>query len=158
MTFFHLTLWYQLIGNLEWSFSNIDHIWKNKACIISTQIFRIVIYLPKTFLATQSLFIVWNQKQMIYILVKTGSGKRNWLTSKDLAKILPLRTQSLFIVWNQKQMIYILVKTGSGKRNWLTSKDLAKILPLRTQSLFIVWNKKNAFRLRKNRIQREEVA
>ena len=81
--------------NLEWSFSNNDNTWTNKTCIISTQTFRIVIDLSKTFLQTQSFFIIYNHKQMIFILGKTGSGKTSWLTSKALAELLP-RIQNLY--------------------------------------------------------------
>ena len=112
--------------NLEWSFSNIDNTWKNKACIISTQTFRIVIHLSKTFLETQSLFIIWNQKQMIFILVKTGSGKRSWLTSKDLAKLLP-RIQNLY------QITYLFSNTVQSlsiqlfHTNWLALRETLQL-------------------------------
>ena len=44
---------------------------------------------------------------MIFILVKTESGKRSWLTSKDLAKLLP-RIQKLY------QITYIFCNTVSS--------------------------------------------
>ena len=51
-------------SNLESSFLINDTSWKNKTLIISTQTFRMVTNLSKTFLQTQSFFIVWNQKQI----------------------------------------------------------------------------------------------
>ena len=93
--------------NLEWRFSNIDNTWKNKTCIILTETFIIVINLSKTFLQTQSFFIVWNQKQMTFILGKRGSGKRSCLKSKGLTKLLP-RIQNLY------QITYILCNTVSS--------------------------------------------
>ena len=108
--------------NLEWSSLNIDNTWKNKACIISTQTFRIAIHPSKTFLETQSLFIIWNQKQMIFILVKTGSEKRSWLTSKGLAKLLP-KIQNLY------QITYIFCCTVQSisiqpfDTNWLAPRE-----------------------------------
>ena len=77
------------LSYLESSFSNSDTCWKNKTCIISTKTLRIEIYLSKTFLQTQSFFIVWNQKQMIFVLEKTGSKDRKLLNLKGLANFLP---------------------------------------------------------------------
>ena len=51
--------------------------------------------LSKTFLQTQSFFIIYNHKQMIFILGKTGSGKTSWSTSKALSELSP-RTQKLY--------------------------------------------------------------
>ena len=79
----------------------------SRTCIISTETFRIVINLSKTFLQTQSFFVVWNHKQMIFILGKTGSGKRSCLTSKGLPKPLP-RIQNLY------QITYIPCNTVSS--------------------------------------------
>ena len=75
------------LSNLEWSFSNIDNTWKNKTCVLLTKRFRIVINLSKTCLQIQSFFIVWNQKQMVFVLGETGSGKRSCLKSKVLARL-----------------------------------------------------------------------
>ena len=89
---------------LEWCFSNIDNTWTNKTCIISIETFRIVINPSKTFLQTQSFFIVWNQKQINLILGKRGSGKRIYLKSKSLAKLLPT-------IQNLYQITYIFCNT-----------------------------------------------
>ena len=103
---------------LEWSFWNIDHTWTNKTCIISTQTFRIVINLSKTFLQIQSFFIVYNHKQMIFSLEKTGSGKTNWLSSNGLSELL-LRIQNLY------QITYLFCNTVQSisvellHSNWL---------------------------------------
>ena len=53
------------LSNLESSFLNSDTSWKNKTPTISTKTLRMKIYLSRTFLQTQSFFVVWNQKQMI---------------------------------------------------------------------------------------------
>ena len=112
--------------NLEWSFSNNDNTWTNKTCIISTQTFRIVINLSKTFLQTQSFFIVYNHKQMIFILGKTGSGKTSWLTSKGLSELLP-RIQNLY------QITYLFCNTVQSisiqlfDTNWLALRETLRI-------------------------------
>ena len=112
--------------NLEWSFSNNDNTWTNKTCIISTETFRIVINLSKTFLQTQSFFIVWNQKQMTFILGKRGSGKRSCLKSKGLAKLLP-RIQNLY------QITYIFCNTVQSisiqpfDTNWLAPRETLEL-------------------------------
>ena len=76
--------------NLEWSDT-----WKNKTCMISRETFRIVINLSKTFLQIQSIFIVSNQKQMIFVLRRPWSSEKKLLISKGLAKLSP-RTQKLY--------------------------------------------------------------
>ena len=83
--------------NLEWSFSNIDNSWKTKTFIISTEPFRMVIKLTKTFLQTQSFFIVWKQKKgfSTRIFYEQNRWKGSCLTSKGLAKLLP-RIQKLY--------------------------------------------------------------
>ena len=73
-------------------------------CIISTETFRIVISLSKNFLQIQSFFIVWNQKQINFVLGKRASGKRSCLKSKGLRKLLA-RIQNLF------QITYIFCNT-----------------------------------------------
>ena len=82
-------------SNLESSFSIIYTSWKNKTFIISTQTFRAVILLSKTFLQTQSFFIVWNQKQMIFILGKTGWRKRKLLNFKRSRKTFTQDTKAI---------------------------------------------------------------
>ena len=72
--------------NLEWSFSNIDTTWKNKTPVISTETFRMVINIWKTFLQTQSFFIFWNQKQTIFIFWGTGCTGRKLLNFKMSGK------------------------------------------------------------------------
>ena len=121
--------------NLEWSFSNIDNAWKKKTCIISAETFRIVTNLSKTFLQTQSLFIVWNKKQMIFILAKTGSGKRGCLTSNGLAKLLP-RIQNLY------QITYIFCNTVQSisiqpfDTNWLAPRETLRLQCICRAQLF----------------------
>ena len=109
------------LSNLESSFSIIDTSWKNKAPLISTNTFRMVIYLSKTFLETQSFFIVWNEKQIIFAFLGTGSQKGSCLTAKGLAKRLP-RIQKLY------QIKYIFCNTVSSvsippfDTNWLAPR------------------------------------
>ena len=52
------------LPNLEPSFLIIDATWNNKTVILSIKTFTMVINLSKNFFQTQSLFIVWNQKQI----------------------------------------------------------------------------------------------
>ena len=54
--------------NLQSSFPSIDTTWKDKTPIILTEIVRIVTNVSKTFLQIKSIFIVSNQKLMIFIL------------------------------------------------------------------------------------------
>ena len=67
--------------NLDSGFSSIDTSWKDKAPIISTEKVRMVTNLLKTFLQIQSIFIVSNQKQMIFVL------RRPWSREKKVAYI-----------------------------------------------------------------------
>ena len=112
--------------NIEWSFLNIDNTWTNKTCIISTQTLRIVINLSKTFLQTQSFFIVYNHKHLTFILGKTGSGKTNWLSSKGLSKLLPRKEnlyQITYLFCNTVQSISIqLLHT-----NWLALSETLRL-------------------------------
>ena len=83
------------LSNLESSFLIIDTSWKNKTLIISTQTFRMVTNLSKTFLQTQSFFIVWNQKQMLFVLAKTGSRERKLLNFKRSSKSFTQNTKPI---------------------------------------------------------------
>ena len=85
------------LSNLESSFSNSATSWKNKTPTISTKTLRMKIYLSKAFLQTQSFFIVWNQKQMIFVLEKTGSRDRKLLNFKRSSKTFPQDTKA---IWN----------------------------------------------------------
>ena len=60
------------LSNSESSFLNSGTSWKNKTPTISTKTLRIMIYLSKHFLQIQSFFIVWNKKQIIFVLGITG--------------------------------------------------------------------------------------
>ena len=72
--------------NLEWSLKNIKNTVKNKTCIILTETFKIVIHLPKTFIETQSFFIIWNQKHMIFVLRRSWSSEKKLLIFKMSSK------------------------------------------------------------------------
>ena len=73
-----------------------------KAPIISTETFRMVISLSKTFLETQSFFIVSNQIQMIFVLRGTGSTERKLLNFKTSRKTFNQDTKAIL------NYIYIL--------------------------------------------------
>ena len=120
----------QKLLNLEWSFSNIDNSWKTKTCIISTEAFRMVIKLTKTFLQTQSFFIVWNEKKWFSTFYEQNRWKESCLTSKGLAKLLP-GIQKLY------QLAYIFSNTLSSASiqhfytNWFPAR--------RTLGLQCIW-------------------
>ena len=110
------------LSNFKSSFSNSDTSRKKEHPTISTKTLRMKIHLSKTFLQTQSLFIVWNQKETIFFLGKTGSRERKLLTLKGLARLLP-RIQNLYqisyILWNP--LWYLLVQ--SSDTNLLAAKE-----------------------------------
>ena len=54
-----------------------------------------VINVSKTFLETQSFFIVSNQKQMIFVLRGTGSRERKLLDFKTSSKTFPQDTKAI---------------------------------------------------------------
>ena len=83
------------LPNLKSSFLIIGTSWKSKTLIISAQTFRIVINLSKFFLQTQSFFIVWNKKQMIFLLGKTGSREKRLLNFKRSSKTFTLDTKAI---------------------------------------------------------------
>ena len=81
--------------NLQTSFPSIDTSWKDKTPITSTETVRMVTNLSKPFPQIQSIFIVSNQKQMIFVLRRPWSSEKKLLISKGLAKLSP-RTQKLY--------------------------------------------------------------
>ena len=83
------------LSNLESSFWNSDTTWRNITPIIWTKTLRMVIYLSKIFHQTQSFFIVWNQKQMILVLGKTGSRERKLLKFKKSSKTFTQDTKPI---------------------------------------------------------------
>ena len=102
------------LSNLESRFSNSDTSWKNNTSIILAETLRMVIYLSKNLLKTQSFFIVWKKKTNDFRLRKNRiMGKevdrdqdrveRCCLCSKVLAKLSP-RAQKLY------QITYIFCK------------------------------------------------
>ena len=82
-------------STLESSFSNINTSWKKRSHIISTEIFRMVINLSKTFIQSQSFFTFWNQKQIIFILGGTGFRDRKLLKLKRSSKIFTQDTKAI---------------------------------------------------------------
>ena len=73
------------LSNLESSFLNSDTSWKPKTPTISTKTLTMKIYFSITFLQTQSFFIVWNQKQMIFVLEK------NRIMGEEIASLQKIR-------------------------------------------------------------------
>ena len=92
-------------SNLEWSFSIIDTSWKNKTPIVWTKIFRMMIYLSKNFLQNQSFFIVGNQRQMLFVLLKTGWREWKLLNFKRSSKTF---TQDTKAISNYIYLLYLL--------------------------------------------------
>ena len=79
--------------NLQSSFSNIDTSWTDKTPIISTETDRMVTNLSKNFLQIQLIFIVSNQKQMIFVF------RRPWSLEK---KLLIFKSSSNNLTQNKK--------------------------------------------------------
>ena len=75
--------------NLEWSLSIIYSSWKNKTPRISSEILWMVINLSNNFLQNPLFFIVWNQKQILFILRKIGSRETKLLNFKRSSKSFP---------------------------------------------------------------------
>ena len=82
------------LSNLESSFLLTDTSWK-KTLKISTQTFRMVANLSKTFLHTQSFFIAWNQKEMLFALGKTRSREKKLLNFKRSSKTFTQDTKPI---------------------------------------------------------------
>ena len=109
------------LSNLEWSFLIIDSSWKNKTSIISTRTFRMVINLSKNCLQTQSFFIVWNKKQMIFLVVKTGCRERKLLNFKRSSKTFTEDTKPISMSSVSIQPFYTnwLAPTGNFGLQWI---------------------------------------
>ena len=84
----------KILLNLESTFTNILHFQKKKIPIISTEIFRII-NLSNPYLQTQSFFIIWNQKQTIFILGWTWSRERKLLQFKRSTKTFTQDTKAI---------------------------------------------------------------
>ena len=83
------------LSNLESRFSNSDNSWKKNTSIILVETLRMVIYLSRNLLKTQSFFIVSNQKEMIFVLGKTGSRERKLLNLKKSSKTFTKDTKAI---------------------------------------------------------------
>ena len=81
--------------NLRSSLSSINTSWKDKTPMKSTETVRMVANLSKTFLQTQSFFIVWNQKQMIFVLGRPWSRENKLLIFKRSSKTFTQKTKSI---------------------------------------------------------------
>ena len=84
----------KILLNSESSFTNILNFQK-KYPIMSTEISRIMINLSNLFLQTQSFFIIWNQKQMVFILDRTGSREKKLLKFKRSTKTFTQDTKAI---------------------------------------------------------------
>ena len=80
--------------DLESSFSNTDTSWTKKFLLISNETFKMVIYVWRTFLQSQSFFIVSNQNQMIFILGRTGWREGKLLKFKKSSKTFTQDTKA----------------------------------------------------------------
>ena len=85
----------------------IDTSWKNKILKITAQKFRMGINFSESSLQTQYFFIVWNKKQMIFLLGKTRLRERKSLNLKKSTNTFT-RDTKLY------QITYILCKTLSS--------------------------------------------
>ena len=81
--------------NLQSSFSNIDTSWTDKTPIISTETDRMVTNLSKNFLQIQLIFIVSNQKQMIFVLRRLWSREKKLLMFKSPSKTFTQNTKAI---------------------------------------------------------------
>ena len=79
---------------------------EKKSPLISTEIFRMVINLQKTFLQTQSFFTFWNQKQIIFILGGTRSSERKLLKFKSSSKAFTQDTKAISLC-NPLQFFFV---------------------------------------------------
>ena len=80
--------------NWQSSFSSTDISWKEKTPIISMEKVKMVANLSKTFLQTQSFFIVSNQKQMIFVLGRPWSREKKLLIFKSSSKTFTQNTKA----------------------------------------------------------------
>ena len=89
--------------NLQSSFPSIDTSWKDKTPIISTETVRMVTSLSKTFLQFQSMFIVSNQKQMVFVLRRPWSREKKLLIFKSHIKTFTQNTKAIssyiYLLW-----------------------------------------------------------
>ena len=81
--------------NLQSSFSNIDTSWTDKTPIISTETDRMVTNLSKIFLQIQLIFIVSNQKQMIFVFRRTWSLEKKLLIYKSSSNNFPQNKKAI---------------------------------------------------------------
>ena len=72
--------------DFQWSFLTIDIRLKNKTPIVFTERLRTVINLWKTFLQTESFFIVWNEKHNFCFRRKRINGKEVASLQKSSSK------------------------------------------------------------------------
>ena len=80
---------------LQSSFSSIDTSWKDKTPVISTQTVRMVTNLSKTFLQSQSIFIISNRKEMIFFLRRPWSREKKLLIFKSSSKTFTQNTKAI---------------------------------------------------------------
>ena len=80
--------------NWQSSFSSTDISWKEKTPILSMEKVKMVANLSKTFLQTQSFFIVSNQKQMIFVLGRPWSREKKLLIFKSSSKTFTQNTKA----------------------------------------------------------------
>ena len=127
--------------NLEPSFSKIYTSWKknNKTLINSTEKFWNGSKFFKNFSSSQSFFIVWNQKHMIFVLGEAGSRGRKLLKldtilervpgQKPLKFTIKKKQKNSLLTWNLTTIRQWYVQVchlnfGSSRENKLSSQDI----------------------------------
>ena len=121
--------------NLDSGFSSIVTSWKEKTPIISTGAVRMVKNLSKAFLRIQSIFIVSNQKQMLFVLRRPRSKEKMLLIFKSPSKTFTQNTKAIsnYIYLLQPSVISLLPSLWyqliSTKRNpWVATNFKSPII------------------------------
>ena len=118
------------IVTLRSSFPSVDTSWKDKTPIISTETVRMVTNLSKTFLQIQSVFIISNQKQMIFVLRRPWSSEKKSVILKSPSKTFTQNGKAIsdymyllepYVIFFYSSLWYQLIGT---KRNPWVAKTL----------------------------------
>ena len=121
--------------NLQTNFPSIDTSWRDKTPIISTEKVRMVTNLSKTFLQIQSIVLVSNQKQTIFVLRRPWSSEKKLLIFKMSSKTFTQNTKAIsnYIYLLQPSVISLLPSLWyqliSTKRNpWVATNSKSPII------------------------------
>ena len=107
--------------NLQSGFSSIDTSWKDKTPIISTETVRTVANLSKTFLQIQSVFIVSNQRQIIFVLRRLWSREKKLLIFKRSSKTF---TRNIKAISNSVALCHIFPFNFFVQTDWHQEEPL----------------------------------